>query len=124
MEITISKKQARVPVTIMQVRGKIDSSNYQDFAEAARKVVAEGTEYLLLDLADCEYMSSAGIRSLSEIYLIFGKSFPREGRKRVSRSEHLKLFNPSEKIKEILSISGVDAFFEIHANLETALASF
>ena len=121
MEITISQKEARVQVTVMQVQGKVDSSTYQEFTTAARKVILEGAQYLLLDLSNCEYMSSAGIRSLNEMYLLFRKNFPAE---QGTRSERLKLFNPSDKLREVFSISGVDAFFEIHADKETAIASF
>jgi anti-sigma B factor antagonist len=121
MEITISQKTARVPVTVMQVQGSVDSSNYQEFTTAASKAILDGAQYLLVDLSACDYMSSAGIRSLNEIFLLFRKNFTDE---KGSRSQHLKLFNPSDKLREVFSISGVDAFFEIHMNFETAVASF
>lgn len=121
MQITISQKNARVPVTVMQVQGKVDSATYQEFTTAARKAILDGAQYLLVDLSACEYMSSAGIRSLNEIFLLFRKNFPDEQN---TRSQHMKLFNPTDKVREVFSISGVDAFFEIHDNFETAAASF
>jgi anti-anti-sigma factor len=121
MEITISQQTSRVPVTIITVQGSVDSSNYQEFTNAARTSVEAGAHYLLVDLSRCDYMSSAGIRSLNEIFLLFRKSHPDEGG---ARSQHIKLFNPSPKLMEVFSISGVDAFFEIHSNFETAIASF
>ena len=124
MEIAISQTQARVPVTILQVQGKIDSTNYQEFGAAAQQVMEAGAEYLLIDLSYCGYISSAGIRSLNEIFLKFRKSHPDESREKDSRSQHVKLLKPSEKISDVLAISGVDAFFEIHTDLAAALASF
>ena len=121
MQITISQKKARVPITVMQVQGKVDSATYQEFTAAARQAVLEGAQYLLVDLSACEYMSSAGIRSLNEIFLLFRKSFADE---KDARSQHLKLLNPNDELREVLAISGVDAFFEIHNNFETAAASF
>lgn len=121
MEITISQKTARVSVTVMQVQGSVDSSNYQDFTSAARKAILEGAQYLLVDLSACDYMSSAGIRSLNEIFLLFRKNFADE---QGGRSQHLKLLNPSDRLREVFSISGVETFFEIHADIETAIASF
>ncbi|MEW5941408.1 MAG: STAS domain-containing protein [Chloroflexota bacterium] len=122
MEITFSKKAARVPVTVARVRGRIDSSNYHDFSAAARKIVASGAQYLLLDLAGCEYMSSSGIRSLNELCLQFRSAYPDDAGS--TRSRRLKLLNPSDKLAGIFSIAGVDAFFEIYSDLETAVASF
>lgn len=121
MEITISQKQARVAVTVLQVQGSVDSSNYQEFIAAARKAVLDGAEYLLIDLAACDYMSSAGIRSINEIFILFRKNFTDEIG---SRSKHIKLYGANRRLNELLAISGVDDFFEIHTNLETAVASF
>lgn len=113
MDITTSKMQGRVAVTILQVRGQVDSSTYQDFSAA---------EGLLLDLAQVDYMSSAGIRSLNKISLLLRKKFPQE--RQSPRSSHLKLLNPQDRVFDVLKLSGVDAFFETHINLEKAVASF
>ena len=122
MEITFSKQERRVTVTIMQVAGKVDSSNYQDFTKSAIDAVARDAHYLLIDLSACEYMSSAGIRSLNEIYIFFKKSFPHD--EVGQRAHRMKLLGPTEKLMNVFSISGVDAFFEIYGDLETAVASF
>lgn len=121
MEITISQKNSRVLVTVMEVQGNIDSSNYQELTDAARTAIEAGAQYLLFDLSRCEYMSSAGIRSINEIFLLFRKKYPSES---AQRSQHIKLFNPSEKLQLILEVAGVNAFFETHFNFETAIASF
>jgi len=124
MEIITSQKQSRVKVTIMKITGKVDSSTYQEFSEAIKQSVARGTHYLLLDLEACEYMSSAGIRSLNEAYLLFKKSYPIPGEEKITKSPWIKLLNPSAKIASVLAISGVDAVFETHTDLLAAVASF
>jgi len=121
IEITISQIESRVPITVMEVKGSVDSSNYQDLTSAAHTAIEAGAKYLLLDLSNCEYLSSAGIRSINEIFLLFRKKYPDE---QGQRSQRVKLFNPTSKVREVFTISGVDAFFEIHANFETAIASF
>ena len=108
----------------MRVAGKVDSSSYQEFSAAVNKSIADGTKHILLDFSACDYMSSAGIRALNEIYRLLRKKFPSEVLATGSHSVHVKLLNPSEKIIDVLKISGVDAFFEIHNDLETAVASF
>lgn len=122
MDITTSKMQGRVAVTVLHVRGEVDSSTYQEFSAAMRAAIEGGAEGLLLDLAEVKFISSAGIRSLNEISLYLRRKFPQEGQS--PRSNHLKLLNPQDRVFDVLKISGVDAFFETHANLEKAVASF
>jgi len=122
MEITFSKQERRVPVTIMKVAGKVDSSNYQEFTDKAMQAVARDGFYLLIDLSECEYMSSAGLRSLNEIFMFFKKSFPKDEASRLS--SRMKLLNPQSKVLDTLKLTGVDVFFEIHTDMETAIASF
>lgn len=112
--------QGRVPVTVLRVQGAVDSSTFQGFTAAMRNAIEGGAEYLLLDLAGVPFVSSAGIRSLNEIALLLHKKFADQEK----RSSRLKLLNPAERVLETLKISGVDAVFEIHANLENAVASF
>jgi len=122
MEITTSQKQGRVPVAVFQIQGTVDSANYQDFSNSLSKQVNAGAEYILLDLSGVSYMSSAGIRSLNELALLLRGKFPQDEKSRMSK--RVKLLNPQERVLDVLKLSGVDQVFEIHANLETALASF
>lgn len=122
MEITTSQKQGRVPVAVFHVNGTIDSANYQDFSRSLREQVDAGAEYLLLDLAGVSYMSSAGIRSLNELALLMRGKFAQDEKSKMSG--RVKLLNPQERVLDVLKISGVNLVFEIHANMETAVASF
>jgi anti-anti-sigma factor len=124
MEITTSQLQGRVPVTVFHIQGVVDSSTYQEFTERMRQAIESGAEYLLLDLAGVFFMSSAGIRSLNEISLYLRKKFPQETAGKEKRSKHLKLLNPRERVLDALKMSGVGMFFEIHSNIEKAVASF
>jgi len=124
MEITTSQLQGRAPVTVFHIRGTVDSSTYQDFMNALRAAIEGGAEFLLIDLAEVSYMSSAGIRSLNEISLVLRNKYPQENVAKSLRSNHLRLLNPSDRVFDSLKISGVDAFFETYTNLEKAIASF
>jgi anti-anti-sigma factor len=124
MEITTSQLQGRVPVTVFHIQGVVDSSTYQEFTENMRKAVEGGAEYLLLDLADVPFMSSAGIRSLNETSLYLRKKFPQDMAGKDTRSKHLKLLNPRGRVQDVLKMSGVGMFFETYSNLEKAVASF
>jgi anti-anti-sigma factor len=122
MDITTSKVQARVAVTILNIRGEVDSSTYQEFSSAMRQAIEGGDEYLLLDLSQVTFLSSAGIRSLNEVSLFLRKRYPQEVQG--SRSNHLKLLNPTDRVFDVLKMSGADMFFETYTNLEKAVASF
>ena len=122
MEITTSQKQGRVPVAVFHVQGVVDSASYQEFSRRLREQVETGAEYLLLDLAGVSYMSSAGIRSLNELALLMRGKFAQD--EKTQMSKRVKLLNPQERVLDVLKLSGVDLVFEIHSNLETAVASF
>ena len=122
MEITTSQMQGRVAVTILHIRGEVDSSNFQQFSSVLRDVVEGGAEGLLLDLSQVAYMSSAGIRSLNEVSLLLRKKYPQDPQN--ARSSRLKLFNPQDRVFDVIKISGVDSIFATFTNLEEAVASF
>ena len=122
MEITTSQMQGRVAVTILHIRGEVDSSNFQQFSSVLRDVVEGGAEGLLLDLSQVAYMSSAGIRSLNEVSLLLRKKYPQDPQN--ARSSRFKLFNPQDRVFDVLKISGVDSIFATFTNLEEAVASF
>lgn len=125
MEITVSQAQARVTVTILQPSGEIDSSNYQEFSDATREAIEGGSaQHVLLDLGEVTYISSAGLRAINEIFLMFRKKYPNEVSNTQEKSHRLKLLSPQERVREVLSISGVDSFLESYNNLQDALASY
>ena len=129
MELTVSQEQGRVPVTVLHVKGNVDSTSYQDFQARAEQLVAEGTHDLLVDLHDVPYMSSAGLRSLNHIYnKLRGNVTQSAVTQGVTagtyKSPHLKLLSPSKRVLETLKMSGFDMFLDIQSDLHTAVASF
>ncbi len=64
MEITVSTKNGRVPITIMHIDGSIDSATSNIFHAKATELIKNGARYILVDLARCPYMSSASLRAL------------------------------------------------------------
>jgi anti-anti-sigma regulatory factor len=136
MQISFSKQEGRVPVTIMQLDGNVDASNYTDVIAKAQEFYAEGVRDLLIDLSKVPYMSSAGLMSLHAVVLIFaGKSMQSKETHRPSfRSidpqrdseglQHVKLLSPQIAVEQVLDVVGLKQFFNIHNNLEKAVQSF
>ena len=72
-----------------------------------------GTGKSLMDLRSVSYISSTGIGSIIKAY-----------RSVLRKDGHVKLLNPSQCVRNILSISKLDGMFEIFTDEPQALASF
>jgi anti-anti-sigma factor len=130
MEINITIKQGRVPVTVFTIEGEINAGTYEQFQARAQQAFDSGARNLLLDLTEVRFISSAGIRALNAIFKLFqtdgetASEIARGLRDGTFKSRHLKLLNPTPRITEVLSIAGVDMFLEFHHDLDEAVASF
>lgn len=128
MDITVTKEQGRVPVTVMHLNGSLDASSYQLLVDRARQEIAGGSGHLLLDLAQVPYMSSAGLRALNTLYqqLAAASSSPSgaELLSGKSKSPYLKLLSPAPRVLQVLQMAGDDLFLEIHHNVREAVDSF
>ncbi len=136
MEIKISQIKSPANVTLLQVTGKLDGSNYLDLIEEARRVYMDGARDLLIDMSQLTYMSSAGIAALHKAALLFRgmpvledesgwAAYHAMDRDRDSGVQHhVKLLSPQPEVAKILDISGFKGLFEIHSDLNQAVASF
>jgi len=137
MEIaSIQKLGQHLPVTVLQLNGKLDGSNYMQLVEEAKRNYANGVRDLLIDLSKLSYMSSLGISAIHETALVFrgleipGKEAGWTAYNAIERDrgngvqKHVKLLSPRPEVAHILEIVGFKALFEIYTDLETALASF
>jgi anti-anti-sigma regulatory factor len=136
MQISFSKRDGNVPVTIMQLVGDVDSSTYTDVINKAQQAYDEGARDLLIDLSKAPYVSSAGLMSLHTVVKIFsGQSAqPKDGGRPAFRAinneqdeptrAHVKLLSPQPAVEQVLDLVGLKLFFDIHTDLETALKSF
>jgi anti-anti-sigma factor len=134
MEIKVSTEQGRVPVTVLHVDGNIDSSTYEQFQSAAKKLIDEGARYLLVDLSHAPFVSSAGLRALHSLFNELRARNPQadlddEQMKRgisagTYKSPHLKLVNPSPETRTVFETSGFDMYIDTFTDMQTAVASF
>jgi anti-anti-sigma regulatory factor len=136
MQISFSKQEGRVPVTIMHLTGNLDASNYTDIIAKAQETYDEGVRDLLIDLGSVPYISSAGLMSLHATVLIFaGKSMQtKDGVRPSFRSidperdraglQHVKLLNPQMAVEQVLDVVGLKQYLEIHTDLEKAVQSY
>jgi len=136
MEITVSKEQGRIPVTVLRVAGQLDGQTYQHLIDKACGEYEAGAHNILLDLGALTYISSAGLVSLHTIALLLrGESLPdpengRNALKSMDRSrdggvqKNLKLLNPRAEVASVLDMVGFSAFFEVYTDKRKAVGTF
>jgi anti-anti-sigma regulatory factor len=136
MEITIKQVQGRVSVTVITTHGDLDASSYQQLIAKGQEAYAAGARDLLLDMSDTPFMGSSGLAALHSLALLMrGESTPdleagwdvfhAIDRDRDSGlQQHFKLLSPQAQVQRVLEMSGLTQFFEVHTDLETAVASF
>lgn len=130
MEITVSQDEGRVPVTVFQLQG--DLADEEPLRSKAQEAYADGTRYLLLDLSEVPYITSAGLRAIHQVYDLMRSDAPEESDEVVRKgiasgsytSGHLKLLKPSKTAMKALGVAGYDMFLEVHKKYSDAIASF
>jgi anti-anti-sigma regulatory factor len=136
MNISVREMQGRVPVAILAVQGDLDASNYEDLIAKATEVQSAGRADMLLDLTNMSFISSSGLVALHSIALLMRGEQPpasEEGWSAIRSihrglgtgvQQHVKLLNPQPYVERTLGKAGLIEFFEIHTDLDTAVASF
>jgi anti-anti-sigma factor len=101
-------------VTLIEVQGRIDGVTAPQLGVALRDQLAQGHMQLVVDLSGVEYMSSAGLREIVTA-LKQARQQPK-GDLRVSR--------PTERVREIMELAGLDQIVMIFSTPDEAVASF
>ncbi len=100
-------------VRLFEVSGRVDSSNANELGQELDRTIDDGNTNLVLDLANVEYMSSAGLREMVRVL------------KRAKRTGgDLRIANPSDRVREVLELAGLDTIFEIFPTQVEAVGSF
>jgi anti-sigma B factor antagonist len=97
---------------VIAVSGRVDAATAPQFEAQILELIAGGRLRLVIDLADLDYINSAGLRAL----LVAGKRLKPQGGR-------LLLAAPREPVRQVLQISGFSSMFETCATTEEALAS-
>lgn len=134
MEIKTATESGRVPITVIQVNGNIDSSSYEAFQSSVNETIENGARFILIDLTQAEYISSAGFRAFNNIFNKLRALHPDtnlsedEVKRGISagtyKSPHLKLLGLSDNTKTSFKLAGFDMFIETFTDRKTAIASF
>jgi anti-sigma B factor antagonist len=100
-------------ITVFVLEGRIDTEGAVDMDLALQAAVSEGKHKMVLDMAEVRYISSAGLRTLADVFT-----------KNREAGGDLKLAALNPKVTRVLRIIGFDKFFSIYDTLEAAMADF
>jgi anti-anti-sigma factor len=110
MDVTVQEFNR---VDLIKVAGRIDSSTAPQLGETFNARFDAGTNNLVLDLFEVDYMSSAGLREM-----VAALKRAKQG------GGDLRLCTPSERVVEVLDLAGLDSIFQVFDDQVAAVGSF
>lgn len=99
---------------VLKVAGRVDSSTAPKFTKALEKITNNGRYKIAIDMAELEYMSSAGFRALLSSQRVC---------KRYNRGE-VALVTVPTRIHEALELAGFTELFKTFDDAIQAVGSF
>lgn len=87
---------------LFEIIGRINDDNANQLAQSLNNAISEGRHHLVLDLSGVEYMNSAGLRALVNLF----KHVERVG-------GTLTIANPSSRVKTLFELVGLDSVLDI-----------
>lgn len=99
---------------VVRIRGEVDMSHEEELRGELRNAVATDSSGIVVDLTECEFIDSSGVRALL---------LSREATNSDEGSEHLAVAASSEQILRILSVMGIDRVIPIRPTVEEAAAA-
>ena len=97
---------------VIRVEGRVDASTYSQLEEKIKEYIDGGHVHVVLEMDGTEYLSSAGARVLISAQKALR---PKGGR--------VVLAQPSQRVREVLELAGLETLFPIYADTVAALAS-
>lgn len=114
MSISIETTETK-RVMVVQVSGRVDSTTAGELGETLNTTIDNGRNKIVLDLESVEYMSSAGLREMvSALKRV----------QNITGTGDLRISNPSERVREVLELAGLDEIFKIYDSQVEAVGSF
>lgn len=98
---------------LVQVKGRIDSFTAPQLGELFTKITDEGRYKIILDMADIEFMSSAGLRALINAQKVC---------KRYNRGEVILAGIPNN-VRAALDLAGFIPLFKVFDDVLTAVGN-
>lgn len=137
LQTTVEQASGRVPITIVSLDGELDASNFTALIDTVRALHDAGTEHLLLDLTNLQFMASSGLVALHSIVrLMHGEAppDPESGWGALhslgvdvsagSTQTEVQLCSAPPAVERVLARTGLTRLFHTHPDRATAIAAF
>lgn len=118
LKITKEQVQGNVHVTVLHLRGWLDAQSEELLLASARDSYNEGSRFLLIDLAEVDALTSAGMRAMQKVYRLYT---PAEEHYKVAR---VKLCNAPPQVYHVLGITGFLQNIPNYETMQAAIDSF
>ena len=113
MDMLSIETDNRQSVSVMKVKGRVDSETAPELDDALTKLLQNNKNKIVLNLQDVNYMSSAGLRAMVKAYQSANKS-----------GGDVRLAAVSGPIEVILRTVGMLQMFKMFSSSEEAVAGF
>jgi anti-sigma B factor antagonist len=113
MDMLSIETDNRQSVSVMKVKGRVDSETAPELDDALTKLLQNNKNKIILNLQDVNYMSSAGLRAMVKAHQSANKS-----------GGDVRLAAVSEPIEVILRTVGMMQMFKMFSTSEEAAAGF
>ncbi len=100
-------------VYVVRVSGEVDMSHEEELRGELRTAIAADAKGIVVDLTECEFIDSSGVRALL---------LSRQAQHSEEDSERLAVAAASDQILRILSVMGIDRVIPIRPTVEDAAA--
>ena len=100
-------------VDAVEISGRIDSSNAHELESVLKGFLDNKRYSIVLEMSEVTYISSAGVRILVSAL-------------RTSHNHRgdVRIAHPSQRVREVLSLAGLEAVFKVYENMVDAVGSF
>jgi anti-anti-sigma factor len=107
MHITEERKPG---VFILGLSKRLDGTTAQIVEDRILGIIDAGDRHLVIDLAQLEYVSSAGLR----VFLLAAKRLN-------ATNGRLALAGPTDHVRQVFDIAGVTSYLSVHASRDEAI---
>lgn len=137
LETTVEQVEARVPVTVVTLDGELDGATYHHVIDTVQAAYDAGGRFLLLDLTNLTFLSSAGLVALHTALRLmqgqapvdpeYGYSALRAINDDVDNAttfSNVRVCGTQDAVQKVLDRTGLAGLFPSDPDRATALAAF
>lgn len=99
-------------VQVLSLSGYLDGHTFVNLERRLEALLTNGARRMVIELSGLSYIASAGVGAFINMQHMLKKT-----------GGNLQLVKPSDSVREIFSILGLDSLFVIHDTLESGLAA-